>query len=66
MHGGGDLELAKSYVERVATSNSTCVMQATELLKKIKAAIIVRHATVEVESAEQRAQAQAQTQATLG
>lgn len=34
--GGGDLELAKAYMERVASSNSASAIQAGELLKKIK------------------------------
>ena len=33
---GGDFELAKTYLERVATSNSELVQQATDLLKKLK------------------------------
>ncbi|KAI0093061.1 cell division control protein 23 [Irpex rosettiformis] len=37
-----DLELAKTYMERVAASNSEHVVQATELLKKIKTAIAAK------------------------
>ncbi|KAL6305062.1 hypothetical protein BKA93DRAFT_246990 [Sparassis latifolia] len=45
MHGGGDLDLAKEYLEQVATSNSEEVSQATELLKKVKAAIHAKEAS---------------------
>ncbi|KAI0699551.1 hypothetical protein BC835DRAFT_1412536 [Cytidiella melzeri] len=43
---GGDLELAKVYMERVAASNSEYVAQATELLKKIKSAIAEKKGVV--------------------
>jgi anaphase-promoting complex subunit 8 len=33
---GGDLYLAKEYLERVASSNAEDVMKATELLKAVK------------------------------
>jgi hypothetical protein len=38
----GDLELAREYLERVATSNSEEVGQAGELLKKVKAMIVAK------------------------
>ncbi|KIM75485.1 hypothetical protein PILCRDRAFT_98910 [Piloderma croceum F 1598] len=41
----GDLELAREYLERVATSNSEEVGQAGELLKKVKAMIVVKAQT---------------------
>ncbi|KAI0753942.1 cell division control protein 23 [Irpex lacteus] len=46
-----DLELAKTYMERVAASNSEHVVQATELLKKIKAAIAAKARMTEIEAA---------------
>ena len=42
-----DLELAKTYMERVAASNSEHVGQATELLKKIKTAIAAKARSAE-------------------
>lgn len=42
MQGGGDLELAKTYTEKVAGSNAEEVREASDLLKKIKLAIAVK------------------------
>lgn len=56
--GGRDYELAKVYLERVLGSNSPSVMQATELMKKVKTAIITRQAATELEAQPQQ-QAQA-------
>lgn len=39
LQGGGDLELAKEYMEKVASSNAEEVREATDLLKKIKLAL---------------------------
>ncbi|CCM01108.1 uncharacterized protein FIBRA_03156 [Fibroporia radiculosa] len=39
MHGGGDVALAKDYLETIASSNAEEVGQATDLLKKVKAAL---------------------------
>ncbi|KAH9948551.1 TPR-like protein [Amylocystis lapponica] len=52
LHGGADYALAKDYLEPVASSNSEEVGQATELLKKVRAAM----------QAQQQALAQAQAQ----
>ncbi|GJE95470.1 TPR-like protein [Phanerochaete sordida] len=40
--GGGDLELAKSYMEKVAASNAEEVREAADLLKKIKVSIAAK------------------------
>ncbi|KAJ3554079.1 hypothetical protein NM688_g3293 [Phlebia brevispora] len=42
LQGGGDLELAKDLMEEVASSNSEEVAQGTDLLKKIKVAIVAK------------------------
>lgn len=48
----GDLELAREYLERVATSNSEEVGQATELLKKVKGMLVAKtHAEVQTKAA---------------
>ncbi|KAF9241549.1 hypothetical protein BU15DRAFT_44778 [Melanogaster broomeanus] len=39
---GGDLSLAKEYLERVANSNAEEVVQATEWLKKLKSVLLTR------------------------
>ncbi|PSR81158.1 hypothetical protein PHLCEN_2v6493 [Hermanssonia centrifuga] len=43
LQGGGDLLLAKQYMDIVASSNSEEVGQAAELLKKIKIALTAKH-----------------------
>ncbi|XP_006461139.1 hypothetical protein AGABI2DRAFT_221677 [Agaricus bisporus var. bisporus H97] len=40
---GGDLYLAKEYLERVASSNAEDVMKATELLKAVKSTLQAGH-----------------------
>jgi anaphase-promoting complex subunit 8 len=42
MTPGGDLRLARDYVERVATSNSSDVLEASETLKKLQAMLQAR------------------------
>ncbi|KAF8554160.1 TPR-like protein [Imleria badia] len=39
---GGDLSLAKEYLERVASSNAEEVTQATDWLKKLKSVLLLR------------------------
>lgn len=39
---GGDLLLAKDYLERVANSNAEEVAQASDWLKKLKSVLITR------------------------
>ena len=39
---GGDLSLAKEYLERVASSNAEEVTQAADWLKKLKSVLLVR------------------------
>jgi anaphase-promoting complex subunit 8 len=41
---GGDLLLAKDYLERVANSNAEEVAQASDWLKKLKSVLITRPA----------------------
>jgi anaphase-promoting complex subunit 8 len=43
---GGDLRLARDYIERVATSNSSDVQEASEMLKKVQAMLQARADTV--------------------
>ena len=39
---GGDLSLAKEYLERVASSNAEEVTQAADWLKKLKSVLLLR------------------------
>lgn len=39
---GGDLSLAKEYLERVANSNAEEVTQAADWLKKLKSVLLLR------------------------
>ena len=44
VHGGGDLALARAYLEKVVLSNAEEVREATELLKRAKFAIVAKEA----------------------
>ena len=44
LQGGNDLELARKYMEKVAASNAEEVREATELLKRVKFAIVAKEA----------------------
>lgn len=57
-HGGGDLALAKELLEPIASSNAEEVTQATDLLKKTRAAL----AKMQAEAAQTQAQALNQAQ----
>ena len=46
----GDLDLAKEYLERVATSNAEDVVRATELLKEVKSDFQARSQNAETVS----------------
>ena len=48
---GGDLLLAKDYLERVANSNAEEVAQASDWLKKLKSVLITRPAVPTAEGA---------------
>jgi anaphase-promoting complex subunit 8 len=43
---GGDLLLAKDYLERVASSNAEEVAQASDWLKKLKPVLIAQPTTI--------------------
>ena len=57
-HGGRDLALAKELLEPIASSNAEEVTQATDLLKKTRAAL----AKMQAEAAQTQAQALTQAQ----